>query len=219
MEAMRRHHRDEHQRRFDLDRDVYFPGNTPDGTTYDISSDPIRGERFWCAICGQGRVFLVGELPYGTPQRNAFLQQTSPYLQGLLAGAPFEDHDALTEAYDRQQLWQPMPPSKPTTRKGRKAVAARRKPDYQRRLDGFGPYFLGAYAREGTVERAIQSLVSLYDSDRDAYTKVLGESRGYSAETFKQYVYEATTDAERKQAKSRWHAKQDKRRTERRTLK
>lgn len=216
MEAIRRHHETEHRRSFDLDRDVYFPGNTHDGTTYDYSSDPIQGEKFFCVICGQGVNFPVGEPPYGTPQRNAFLQQTSPYLQGLLAGTPFEDHEALTEAYDRQQLGQPMPPSKPTTRKGRRAAAARRKPDYQRRLDGFGPYFLDAYAKEGTVERAIQSLVSLYESDLDAYAKVLGESREYRAETFKQYVYEATTDAERKQAKSRWHAAQLGRLTRRR---
>jgi hypothetical protein len=212
---MRRHHEDEHGLTFDLDRDVYFSGNKPGGTTYDISSDPIRGERYSCAICGPGRIFPVGKPPHGTRQRNAFLQQTSPYLQGLLAGAPLEEHDAITEAYDRQQLGGQMPPSKPTTRKARKA-AAYRKPDYQRRLDGFGRYFLDAYAREGTVERAIQSLVSLYKSDLDAYTKVLGESTEYKAETFRQYVYETTTTAEREQAKSRWRAEKDKRRAARR---
>jgi hypothetical protein len=215
MEAMRRHHEREHQRSFDLDCDVYFPGNTHDGTTYDYASDPVRGERFWCSTCGPGRVFLVGAPPYGTRERNAFLQRTSPYLQGLLAGTPFEDHDALTEAYDRQQLGRPLP-SKPTTRKGRRAAAAHRKPDYQRRLDGFGPYFLDAYAKEGSVERAIQRLVWLHESDRDAYTKVLGESNPYRAETFRQYVYAATTDTERKQAKSRWQAEQVRRRAARR---
>jgi hypothetical protein len=34
--------------------------------------------------------------------------------------------------------------------------------------------------------------------------------------TFRQYVYETTTDAERKQAKNRWNAQQDKRRAARR---
>jgi hypothetical protein len=176
----------------------------------------VRGERYWCAICGPGRVFPVREPPYGTRQRNSFLQQTSPYLQGLLAGAPFEEHDAITEAYDRQQLGGPMSRSKPTTRKGRRAAAGHRKPDYQRRLDGFGPYFLHAYAETGAVNRAIEKLVALHKSDRDAYTKVLGESTEYQAETFRQYVYETTTDAERRQAKSRWHAEQHERRTGRR---
>ena len=215
VEAMRRHHQDEHGLSFDLERDVYFPGNTPEGSTYDISSDPVRGDRFWCAICGQGRVFMVGAPPHGTPQRNAFLRQTDPYLRGLLAGARVEEHDALTEAFDRQQLGQPMLPSKPATRKRRKA-AIRHTPAYQRRLQRFHAYFLDAYAEVGTIEGAIEKLVALHKSDPDAYTKILGTSRLLNEETFRQYVYRTTTKAERKQAKGRWHAEQDKRRAARR---
>lgn len=208
MEAIRRHHSQEHGLEFDLDRDVYFPGNTRQGTTYDYSSDRIRGDLFFCAMCGQGRNFIVGGPPHGTSERNAFLKQTDPHLKGLLAGTPFEDHDALIEAYDRQELGR-LRRSKPTTRAGRRAATTHGKPDYRRRLDGFGPFFLDAYAKQGTVEGAIESLLALCETDRDAYAEVLGESTLYSAETFRQYVYAATTDAERKEAKDRWRAEQD----------
>jgi hypothetical protein len=222
VEAIRRHHEDEHGLTFDLDRDVYFPGNTPDGTTYDISLDPARGDKFFCAICGPGTSFLVGELPYGTAKRNAFLQQTSPHLQGLLAGARIEDHDALTEAFDRQELGRlrPSDPSaRPTVRRRGKTAAVRHSPGYQRRLDGFRPYFLDAYAETGSIERAIAKLVALHDSDLSAYTEVLGTSRPLNEETFRQYVYGSTNKDEREQAKDRWHVEQEKRRAERRTIK
>lgn len=215
VEAIRRHHEDEHGLAFDLSRDIYFPGNTPDGTTYDVSSDPARGDKFMCAICGPGTNFLVGELPYGTPQRNALLQLTDRNLQTLLTGTHGEDREALTEAYDRGELG-PLLLAGTAARK-RRQVATRNSPAYQRRLAGFRTYFLDAYAREGSVERAIQSLVALYESDRDAYTRVVGTSRPFSEETFRKYVPKVTSDAERTEAKSRWHATQNQRLAKRRS--
>jgi hypothetical protein len=216
MEAMRRHHQDEHGLSFDLDRDVYFRGNTPAGTTYDIASDPVGGERYWCAICGPGRVFFPKGLPYGTPERNAFLQQTSPHLQALLAGTPFEEHDALTEVFDRQELGRLRPPersAKPDARRRGTAASVRHTPAYQRRLEGFRPWFLDAYAATGSIERAIEMIVALHKSDLDAYSEILGTSRLLNEETFRQYVYRATSQDERARAKSRWDTAQDERRS------
>lgn len=222
IEAIARHHGDAHGLEFDLDRDVYFPGNTPDATTYDVSSDPVRGERFWCAICGQGRVFSVGEPPYGTPQRNGFVQRTSPYLQGLLAGAPLEDQDTLTEAYDRRQVGRrsstaPEDQATPTSTTGNRRAApmVRHGPAYERRIEGFRRYFLAAYADTGSVDRAIDGLIALHKSDPDAYAKILGTSRLLSEETFRQYAYKETSKAEREQARKQWRTGREKRRASR----
>jgi len=80
-------------------------------------------------------------------------------------------------------------------------------------VEGFRRYFLPTYAETGSVDRAIDKLVALHKSDPDAYKEILGTSRLLNEETFRQYAYKATTRAERKQAKSRWHVEQDKRRT------
>jgi hypothetical protein len=198
---MRLHQEERHGRRFELERDVYFAGNTPQGTIYDIVLDPARGDSYRCAICGQGHIFYPTEPPYGTPARNAFLRQTNPQLRALLAGAPAADHDEITEAFDRRELGQLLL-SGSATRRRRKGVVQRR-PDYARRLERFRGYLLENLSTMGSVERVAESLADLHERDRAEYERVVGERRYYSAQTFMQYGWACTTPAERKRAKLR----------------
>ena len=83
-------------------------------------------------------------------------------------------------------------------------------------MDGFRTYFLTAYRQGGSVEGICEQLEDLYDSDRDAYRKILGSPQPRTAETFRSWVYLTTTSEERDQAKAHARAAKDARRAARR---
>lgn len=211
--AMREHSERVHGRDFDLYRDVFFVGNRRDGTVFDWRAlTAAKPAVFWCKDCPTSGAFLVGDVAYGTAERNSFLRMFDPHVQALLAGAPPQAHDALIEAYDRRELGPALLAA--TGARARRQTAMRNGPAFRRRRDGFCEYFLRAYEEHGTVEKAIESLIELHGSDIGAYRKVLGTGQLFGFETMRHWMRRIPLE-ERASAKQRWREKQPRDRAER----
>jgi len=174
---------------FDLNRDVAFAGNDPEGAqiTY-LAETPGSGPRFVCAhpTCA-GKIFLAGEPTYGHPARNAWLLHAHPELgTTLLAGVGDPaDRAMLLEDWDRGRLGQLQAKaahtrrSMPTKKADRPSVDERR----ERCQD-----FMLARVREGTtVKDAIDALDALRTEDPRGYERLMGGPDIRTAETLRKY--------------------------------
>jgi hypothetical protein len=188
VEAMRRHLEEEHRADFDLQRDASFPGNDRSGVplTY-RESTPMHEHGFWCAHpqC-RGRVFMVGEPPYGDPERNAMILRTSPALQHLTGGMDAPEREAVVEAMDRGELGQALANAAASVRRGRVEATSRSLGD-DRRFERCASYLLWQVEVLGSRERAIESLVHLHETDLAYYHEVVGSERLYAEATFQRY--------------------------------
>jgi hypothetical protein len=186
VEAMCAHAEAEHGRGFDLRRDVYFAGNTPPETTFDVRARTAAGPAaFHCKHC-PGRVFLVGQVAYGTPERNAFVQLHDRGLRDLLAGARMEDRDAITESYDRGELLSAVAAS--AGKRKRQQTAITSSPNHERKLERCWSYLIWQYELMGTQEKAIDALVALHEGDLDHYAEITGSTWPDRPGTFEGYL-------------------------------
>ena len=89
-------------------------------------------------------------------------------------------------------------------------------PEHQERLERFHDFFLARCTEVGTIPKVVDALIALHGIDRAAYAAVIGDGTLRAPETLRQYVFEATTGAERSAAKERWRSQRERRRAERR---
>ncbi len=224
VQAIQEHHETKaHPGRFDLRRDVFFAGNTrKDGkrrtrTTYDISLDPMRGDRYFCKHC-PGEVFIP-QPPPDTPARDQLLKQADPIGHQLRERARAEMTRAIEEAGGLGKA--PMEEgasaarrSRPTTRAARRE-GAKHDLEHQERLDRFHDFLLAEYAELGTIPKALEALIALRENRPARYVEVIGDDALRALTTLQQYVWDATTPEERHAAKDRWLARRERQRAER----
>jgi hypothetical protein len=198
VEEMRRHYEDEHGHDFDLRRDVYFEGNTPPETTFDVRAASAAGPAaFYCKHC-PGLVFPVGDVAYGSPQRNAFVQLHDRGLRTLLPGVGMEDRDAVTELYDRRKLFSAVA-AEAHKRQGQQ-TAVESSPEYLKRLERCLSYLIWQLELLGTQPKAIDALVALGKRDPTYYAEITGSTWELRPGTFESYLKQLPPEI-KKQAK------------------
>jgi hypothetical protein len=194
VEAMRKHAEQEHGRDFDLHRDVFFAGNTPPDTTFDVRArTPKAGGAFFCKHCPGP--FTVGQVDYGSPQRNAFLQLHDRGLRSVLNGARMEDRDAITELYDRRELYSAVA-AWARKRQGQQ-TAVRSSPDFERRLERCWSYLIWQYELLGTQPKAIDALIALGKRDPTEYAEITGSTWELRPGTFADYLKKLPPETKR----------------------
>jgi hypothetical protein len=186
IEAMRAHRQEEHGEDFDLRRDVSYAGNASETAPMTfVAATPAAGPKYRCKGC-EGRVFMLPDPYVGTPERRDHLRSFDPQVRTLLAGVDPQDEDALIDRIERRRLGLFAPaPAEPPTR--RRETTARRIEDcyeflYQRRLAG------------RTVNEAISDLTDLHETNPALYREIVGTTRLYEAETFRDYYKELPED-------------------------
>jgi hypothetical protein len=164
---------------------VFFRGNTPEGTTFDVRYPSAKsGAAFFCKHCPG--VSPVGDVEFGSPERNAFVQFHDRGLQSVLRGTPLEDHDAVTELYDRGELFSEIAAA--ARRRRAQQTAVRSHPRQERKLERCWSYLIWRYEQRGTQEKAIEDLLALHDTDRDYYAEIVGTTWPLRPGTLQDYL-------------------------------
>jgi hypothetical protein len=197
---MRRHTQEVHGATLAPERDVH--GLAAEAAkawlTWEAQSF-ARPARYWCARC-PGRVFGVGDPPYGDPARNAFVRRANPTLEALSDGLPTAEREALTEAYDRGELGHALT----NTVAARAAVRTRRPgaPADRERMARCQEALLARVERGLTVADAVDELEALHKTDQEEHQRIFGREHPYGGETIKSY-WKRIPIAERNAARAR----------------
>jgi hypothetical protein len=215
--AMREHRREEHGRRFDLDRHVSYPGHirAKAPMTYTPAAVGNRA-RFHCKDC-PGKVFPLGSVDYSDPDAQALWLRRNPQHATGLRRLPAEHWPAAMAAYDSgeieaQALAQSLRKrSQQTSRPGHPAA--------ERRKQGCQRYMLEHYAQWGNREEVFESLMQIQAEDPKQWRELTGEASTVSLSTLREY-WRRIDRGERVAAKARYNAKprqeRDQERAERR---
>jgi hypothetical protein len=185
LEAMRCHAQEAHGATLAAERDVHGLAAEAADTwlTWEAQSF-ARPARYWCARC-PGRVFGVGDPPYGDPERNAFLRRSDPTIAALTAGLPPDEQEALTEAYDRRELGRALA----ETIGARAGIRTKRPgaPADVQRIERCQAALLAHVSRGLTVEEALDELESLYRTDPQEQRRIFGREMPYARATIMSY--------------------------------
>jgi hypothetical protein len=155
------------------------------------------GAAFFCKHC-PGLVFDAGEVDYGSPQRNAFVQLYDSGLRDLLRGVGMEDREAVTELYDRRELFSAVA-AEARKRQGQQ-TAVESSPEHLRKLERCWSYLFWQYELLGTQEKAIDALVALGKRDPIYYAEITGSTWPDRPGTFEGYLKQLPPEI-KKQAK------------------
>jgi hypothetical protein len=179
-EDMRRHLADEHGLDLDPLDDL---ANPHPRLAYELPTEVRRG-RFHCREC-RGEVFVVGQTPYGTQERNDDLRLRDPGIRASLAHVPPDRQDEFIEASDRGEL--AAVSLDQAAAKRAKATAKRRSGVAARRIAGAQEYLLDARKRHGKVAPALEELHDLARTEPARHLKITGQTTPIAIETLRKH--------------------------------
>ena len=200
VEAMARDAKREHEKPFQLKRDVSYPGNLREDATFTYFASEEEGEGYYCAIC-MGRT-MIAKLPYGTPERNALARRRNPEIWGL-AHDPPEQLEEITVDFDRglyaraARAEVARAKQRQTKRRGRDARSASR-------IENAQAWMLKRYAEIGHRETVWEELGDLLQTDPRLHRKLIGDDRPTTFGTAKRWWDEIDVE-ERRAAKATYN--------------
>jgi hypothetical protein len=129
-------------------------------------------------------VFIVGDPPYGDPEREALLLRYSPWLRDATAGMTAEERSAFVEAHDRRELGRSMLAQTSATERER---TVRQRPETQQRIRNCAAYLLPIYGHRATQDDAIWQLIDLQRSNPRRYREIMLDTKARAYETIRGY--------------------------------
>lgn len=189
VEEMAQHFETEHQRDFQLLRDVSYPANLRAEATFTYFSSEEDGEGYYCALCG-GRT-LPRKIPYGSPDRNAKVRLRHPEVWELARDIDLENLgeatseqleearrrlEEVTEDFDRGR-YAKAARAEVARAKQRQTKEKGRDPRAASRIENAQAWMLERYAEIGNREEVWKELIDLRTTDPELHRELIGDDR------------------------------------------